>query len=204
MPGGGWTTSPGGTYTTICGGQTIIGGYDKFGQNAWAKRTYTGFLTHYAVSVQFDAYFIDTWDSETFDLSLDGTLVYSESHYQGQNSNINRCGVGTTDWVKTVTLGPFNHTANSLKLEFSSTLNQHAGDESFGFKNIKITIWPVCDPACATCFGNAIYECYSCKNGWYLKDTTCVIDCGAHYWNSASGNVCSGKFSLILHALIAF
>lgn len=186
--------------TTTCDGQTIIGGYGCYDPGLWTQKTYDIPIAHSAVSIQFDAYWIDAWDGESLRLYVDGALRYSQSK-SGLTGPL--CGVaGYYDYKTTVYISPVPHNSSSLTLKFTSTLDEASTNESWGFKNIKITVWPVCDPACATCFGNLISECYSCNNGWYLSGSTCVTDCGANYWNDPSINNCSGKFSLNSYALM--
>lgn len=154
------------------------------------------------MEIQFDAYFIDSWDGESYFLEVDNVVRYTKVYTNGQISTIQYCGGSWGDWFTTVTIGAFSHSATSLQLNFYSTLNQSSSDESWGFKNVKITVWPYCNSACATCFGNLISECYSCNNGWYLKGSTCVTDCGANYWNNPTGKVCSSNFALVSCTLI--
>ena len=193
----GWSN----TCTYNCGSQTIIGGYGCFGAGAETYKTYTISLAHTSVTIQFDIYFIDSWDGEVLSLLVDGTTRYSQSYALSYGWTYTQyCGVGDTwyDYVTTVTTTTFAHTSSSLKLHFKSTLDQGSTDESWGFKNVKITVWPVCATGCSKCYGNSVSECSSCSNGWYLSGSTCVTDCGPGYWNNPSGNVCSGKLSLIL------
>lgn len=76
----GWSTSVGASYTTICNGQTIIGGYNKFGVGSWATKAYSGLLNHNTVSVQWDAYFLDSWGgvsgNDSIALDVDGITRY--------------------------------------------------------------------------------------------------------------------------------
>ena len=154
------------------------------------------------MTIRWDAYFIDSWDSERYRLYVDNVLEFNEAWSHG-SASYDYCGGSWDDRIVAKTIGSIAHTANTLTLKFTSTLDDSSDDESFGFKNILISVWPVCHAACENCFGNTISECWSCKDGWYLKGSTCVLDCGNGYWNNPTGNVCKGKFVLILHTLIA-
>ncbi len=50
----------------------------------------------------------------------------------------------------------------------------------------------LCNDACATCFGSAVTQCYSCKGTNYLQpgSTTCTNSCPPGYNPSTSGNLC--------------
>ena len=189
----GWETSLGvSEYTSTCGGETIIGGYEKFGANDWAKKTYSDLPAHTNVSLQFDIYFIDSWDgaADIYLVYVDNDNEYSQSHHTAGNSSGNVCGSIWADNKTTVTIGPIPHNSTSITLKFSSTLNSGPEDESFGFKNIKITVDVICTPACLTCFGDSESECYTCADGWYLNGTTCLNPCPWGYWGDDTVNVC--------------
>ena len=192
----GWTTVPAGTPTSICNGQTIIGGYIWFGANSYAEKTYSGLPAHDAVSIQFDVYFMDTWDGDFFRLTVDGVIKYSQYHFLPSDGGAtNVCGrAADSDLVTTATTGSFAHSSTSIQLLFRAYLDEDGENESWGFKNIKITVNVICTSACATCFGNGISECYSCNDGWYLSGTTCVTDCPTGKWKNPSGNICESKF----------
>ena len=171
-----------------------MGGFNCYGQYGWAYKTYTITKAHYQVNIQFDGYWIDSWDGgESLILQVDGVIRYSQPK---PGTNGQKCGDEPTwqDYVATVSTGVFAHTAGTLSLYFYNTLNQPGNDESFGFKNIMITVWPNCATGCSACYGNLISECTACSNGWYLSGNTCVTDCGLGYWNNPSGNICSRNF----------
>ena len=189
---------------TTCGGQTIIGGFKCYGAGASISKTYTITKAHYQVSVQWDGYWIDSWDGgENFILIADSITRYSQPK---PGTNGQRCGDNPDwhDYVGPASTGAFLHTAGTITLTFTSGLNQGAADESFGFKNIVITVWPNCATGCSACYGNLITECTACSTGWYLSGNTCVTDCGLGYWNDGSTNVCSRNFYLICILFISF
>mgnify|MGYP000877969813 CR=1 FL=1 len=121
--------------------------------------------------------------------------VYGHPH-RYVNSSVNFCGASYPDYQTTVNLGPISHNSTSIILHFHSGLDQTANDESFGFKNIKITVHAFCATACVTCFGNSESECYSCADGWYLSGTTCLISCpAAGYWGDTATKTCKPCYS---------
>lgn len=197
----GWTTRNGTTsssYTSTCYGQTIIGGYNVFGTGGWAWKEYSGLKGHSTVSIQFDMYFIDSWDgssqNDSISLDVDG-VNRAYTHYSyGSMSSTNYCGGSSySDYITQITIGPFPHNSTTIKLSFTTGLNQDPTDESFGFKNVKITVHVICTPACATCFGNDITECNSCNSGWFLYGTTCMNPCPTSFYGDSGSRKCLRK-----------
>ena len=78
----GWTTPNGSNYVSTCAGQDIIGGYLLFGRDAYANKTYTGLPGHTTVTVQFDAYLLDSWDGrpDSWSILIDGVERYNGTH----------------------------------------------------------------------------------------------------------------------------
>jgi len=180
-----------------------------FGTGAYAYKTYSGLPGHNSLTVQWDAYYLDSWDGnngngvseppwyDSYILYVDSTLQYWNIYVMGTISNTNICGNPLfPDWITTVTL-ILPHNSSTIQLNFTTGLNQDCTDEEFGFKNIQITVDVICTPECATCFGNANTQCYSCNNGWYLSGNTCVTTCPTGQWGNPSGNVCQSNFSSI-------
>ena len=192
----GWTTVPTGAPTSSCNGQTIIGGHNLFSKTSYAQKTYTGLPVHNTVIIQFDAYFLDSWDGgEYYRLVVDGTTMYEKLHRQGQDGGTTDvCGWSAADWITTVYIGPFSHTSATIELYFTSNINESPNNEAWGFKNIQITFDTLCNSACIDCFGTDISQCYSCNDGWYLSGTTCVTTCPTDQWRNPSGNLCESKF----------
>ena len=116
----------------------MLGGNGLFGSGASSSKTY-GLLgiTHSHVRVALDYFVIDSWDNETAQVSVDGALIYSASFNSG---GTNICGGGWGDrWLQAVTQAPA-HTANTMLLTVTSTLNQDANDESFGVDNVSVMV----------------------------------------------------------------
>jgi hypothetical protein len=192
-----------------------------FGVGTYAYKTYSGLPGHNSLTVQWDAYYLDTWDGalngyawdgftysiynstppwfDSYLLYVDSTLQYWNIYVMGTISNTNICGNPLfPDWITTVTL-ILPHNSSTIQLNFTTGLNQDCTDEEFGFKNIQITVDVICTPACATCFGNANTQCYSCNNGWYLSGNTCGTTCPQGYYPSET--YCYSIFLLCISAL---
>ena len=133
-------------------------------------------------------------------MRVDGENRHVEPFKLDTLSTTHYCGNATwSDYWDVRTKTGIAHTAPTLTLLFTSTLDQSPDDESFGFKNVLITVWPVCATGCSKCYGNLISECTECSSGYYLKGNTCVTDCGIGYWNNPSGRVCSGNYFSFIH-----
>ncbi len=149
----GWsdnTTENGGAvYTTFLGRHSLDGGT----QNVF--KTYALSGTQNYVTISFDFYEIDSWDGESFKIFVDDAVVYNTSISQATFNAPADGSSGAVSWTVQETT-PFNGnfayggwndqrthfnltvatTAASVKLGFSSTLNQAASDEAWGIDNI--------------------------------------------------------------------
>jgi GTP cyclohydrolase III len=149
----GWsdnTTENGGAiYTTFLGRHSLDGGT----QNVF--KTYALSGTQNYVTISFDFYEIDSWDGENFKIFVDDAVVYNASISQATfNAPVDGAS-GAVSWTVQETT-PFNGnfaygawndqrthfnltvatTAASVKLGFSSTLDQATSDEAWGVDNI--------------------------------------------------------------------
>ena len=144
-----------------------------------------------AVSVQL--FFIDSWDGESLSLIADGNTIYQESYTVNESSYNDTCGNSDPDKILTIASNPFSHTASTLTLNFTTTLDEAGSEESFGFNEIYITL-DLCDSACIACTGSAISECTACNSGWFLSGTTCGTTCPTGYYGNLLTNTCTGDF----------
>lgn len=152
----GWsdnTTENGGAiYTAFLGRHSLDGGT----QNVF--KTYTLSSTQDHVTISFDMYEIDSWDGESFSVFIDDVQAISFPLTQGAfNSPVDGSSGGvswtvqeTTQFNTNFAYGSWpdqryhfnltiNSTAASIKLGFSSTLNQALNDEAWGIDNIIVS-----------------------------------------------------------------
>jgi len=124
--------------TSSCGAQgAILGGYNVFGAGAKTSKSLS-LASHTLLTIRFDFVKIDSWDGESGQLWVDGKLVWSKA-YSGAGTPL--CGSGNSGWVElvdkiTVTIA---HSAPTAKIEFTSTLDQTAADESWGVDNVIVS-----------------------------------------------------------------
>ncbi|HOO50135.1 MAG TPA: cadherin domain-containing protein, partial [Alphaproteobacteria bacterium] len=146
------TTSGGVILTEFLGKHSLEGG----AQNTFKTYTLSG-TQDYAV-ISFDMYEIDSWDGESFYVYVDDVPVIVNPLIQSSFNSPADGTSGTVSWSIQETT-PFNAnifsgswndqmyhytltiqtTAASIKLGFSSTLNQATLDESWGVDNIRVS-----------------------------------------------------------------
>ncbi len=146
------TTAGGPILTEFLGRHALEGG----SQDTYKTYTLSG-TQDYAV-ISFDMYEIDSWDGEDFYIYVDDVPVYVSSLTQGAFNSPADGSSGAVSWAIQETT-PFNAnfvfggwneqtyhfvltiqtTAASVKLGFSSTLNQVVTDEAWGVDNIIVS-----------------------------------------------------------------
>ena len=146
-------------------------------------RLYMG-AQHTAVILSFRFLSLDSWDWEHFNIKADGQVVFSESFWYGEDGRVQMCGL--SNWLDDTEnyITAFNHTSQTLDLEFSSTLNQDLSDESWGITDFTVTLVKCSNNVGVDNFGRCLnsvsnsrtYTVFSCQSP--LKDL---------YWNYEPG-----------------
>lgn len=141
--------------TVTNGGATFSNFLGRFGGSGGTQsvfKTYTLSGNQTQVTVGLDIYEIDSWDSESFQVyandSLVATFIFSHGVDDSAANSLTKtfpADSGTTDygfagWPDQGYHYSFTFatTATSFKLGFGSTLNQGIADESWGVDNIRI------------------------------------------------------------------
>lgn len=135
----GWNIS--GRYA--CGiWSTMLGGYNIMSGGSLTNTLSTYAISHTEAWVQLDYAKLDSWDGELAKVSVDGTTIWNANLYYYQGSEVcawNRGWSGSYDELHEISeMTP--HSAGSVLLSASSTLDQNAGDESFGIDNLELWI----------------------------------------------------------------
>ena len=187
----GWTSSIGSSNLDSTCGEVMLGGLGKFGSGDWAEKTYSSLYPHYAARITFRLYFVESWDSEWYYLSVDGTQIYSE-RWNLDNSPQNMCGSSThreAVFFRTTTLFP--HFSTTMTIYQTSTLNEGPSNEAFGFKSIQIFLL-YCHSSCNTCVGPNADQCTSCAGTTYLNplSNTCGSTCPDTYYADSTTHKC--------------
>jgi hypothetical protein len=152
--GGGWTmvayddfesgSAPGwssGSVDSSCSAAftQFLGGAQEFGLGAATERSYAlRALPHMEARVVLDYLVLDSWDGESAVVEVDGVTVYNASFSHGGGPN--QCGAGFGDLGRQHVASQRAHSADTLSVRVSSTLDQDAGDESFGVDDVRILI----------------------------------------------------------------
>lgn len=119
--------------------ERLLGGYNVFGAGASTSKTYTlSSLAHTQARVMLNYIKLDTWDDEVAHVQLDGQTLFSQSINYTQGPS-NQCGSSWPELTVPVDL-TISHTANTLTVLATSTLDQAASDESFGIDDVLILI----------------------------------------------------------------
>jgi hypothetical protein len=151
MTNGGWTVLTNETFsgganswggsTTSCGSfGTILGGYGQFGTGASTNKTFSSPFTHSQYSISFNFIRIDSWDGESGLAYVDGSQVWSRAGSGSNGSQI--CGSGNGGWNEESWSGSAtgSHSASTINVRFSSSLDQDPSDESWGVDNIIVKV----------------------------------------------------------------
>lgn len=119
----------------------MLGGLDRFGQDAAATQTFALLgVPHTEVALSLDYIVLDSWDGELGRVLLDGHEVHAESYDFRDGSVVQTCGGPWADHGAQSVSARVPHSSANLTVRVTSTLNQPAGDESFGVNNIRLRI----------------------------------------------------------------
>jgi hypothetical protein len=143
----GWSSSLGAELRTMsCGslGQ-VLGGFGRLGAGAWLSKNYDlSNQQHNRVELEFTFIKIDSWDEEEAMAFVDGEQVWSQvfpnDGMQAEQQQ-QHCG---QDWAEEseYRVGPLRvaHTADSLTLRMTTTLDEEAENESWGIADVIIEV----------------------------------------------------------------
>ncbi|CAD8071148.1 unnamed protein product [Paramecium sonneborni] len=153
----GWTITskvPAGKEIGECGGKSLVGGFGIFGVDASASKTFQ-VPSHRRLKLQTTFYKIDSWDEEFMIIQVDGVEI-KRFFWNLQTGGANICGQGI--WFDGII--PFEqilfHSTPQVSILFTSTLNQEAGDESWGFRDFKLFYEPL--EACAIVYSECFFK----------------------------------------------
>jgi hypothetical protein len=118
----------------------FLGGYNSLGGGQEAAQTFSTFgVSHTEARVELDYLVLDSWDSEEGVVQLDGGTVWEKNfHFYDAPSDV--CGASFKDHGPQAVDEIRAHTAASVTVRITSSINQGAHDESFGLDNVRITI----------------------------------------------------------------
>ena len=163
------------------------------GAGAWVEKTFDlSESPHLTATVSLTFVKIDSWDGERAIVLVDGNEVWADS-FGWQNRGTQHCGRQEDNWHEVDhEVGPLlvSHYADTLTLRVTTTLDQNAGDESFGIANVAVGTGPQCGQY-GTCVEGAdsTYTC-DCKRGWAGDDCSegVMSTCGGFIADNFVGN----------------
>merc|ERR1711920_1146655 len=124
-------------------GGTILGGYGVLGKDAKLTKTFNIDVAHTEVHINATFIRIDSWNynQDWIYLKADGLTIWKQtfSHTRGDPD----CGIADKDEAAPVTV-TMPHTGQVLSLEWSGNLNEATTSESWGVKDIQVS---VCGPS---------------------------------------------------------
>ncbi|CAG9314319.1 unnamed protein product [Blepharisma stoltei] len=140
----GWSDSS----VSNCGSSPniFLGGHCKYSDVSVSK-TFT-IPSHSYIKVSFNVNFLDRWEGESVYMKLDSNIVWNES-YQACNNlhstlcqykGIDSCGDDYPDRIGHPVTYSGVHSADSVTLEFSSTLDRDSCEVSWGIDDLEIYI----------------------------------------------------------------
>jgi len=137
------TISTCGTYGKILGGYQVISG----GSN---HKTYgLKGVAHTQARLEIEYVKIDSWDSENATVQFAGSTLYSHTfcfcsqgcqNGGGTCGGEGICGGGWDEEHKIPVSGTVDHTADSVQVYASSSINQDPSDESWGLDNVEVYV----------------------------------------------------------------
>lgn len=138
----GWTNDK----VSSCSGIEMMGGYCKLSKGETVKE-FTDLPPHEQIRIQANFHFIDAWNGETGYMKLgqseDNMNYFWTDSYNSFRSEggINVCG---GKWPEGKFSSPIdvvlNHTKDSIRISFGSTLDMDPCVESFGVSGIRIYV----------------------------------------------------------------
>ena len=123
----------------------LLGGYDVLGRGAWTRKTYDLHdQLHSSVDISLTFVKIDSWDDERGIVLVDDREIWSRAFSVGDGSQ--HCGQVNGWDERDVRVGPVTvvHSADTLTLRVTSTLNQDAADESFAISDVLLDVHSSC------------------------------------------------------------
>lgn len=121
---------------SFCGGTPMNGGYNKFGNGANSQVTVSA-LAAGTYKLEFNYYFVDSWDNEYGRAYFDGSQIWSQQ-WMFNNGIGNICGRGVfRDYLPNSRYAvTATHAGGDATIKFDSTLDDLSWDESWGVDNI--------------------------------------------------------------------
>ena len=117
-----------------CNGNVFVGAY---GAGASMSAYLRVAQEHKGIIMSLKLALIDSWEGETFTMKADGETILSYTHSNSLSSS-NTCQESWGDTYVDFRFG-FNHSAEMVLFELSSTLDEQASDEAWGICDLSVS-----------------------------------------------------------------
>lgn len=178
---------------TTCGAYRVVGGHGLFGQFAYAGRRLKNLPPHYSARIKLNFLKIDSWDEETFYISVDNNFVLTDQNLGTAvtPSTPDQCGMAEYAEVEKTLSVSFSHSSSKMNFIFMSDLNEDSNNESWGFSKVELVVYK-CFGSCTACDGPAEHNCLGCP--------PCGVDsCGEYYFLVTPVDPCQCKYCVRCH-----
>ena len=103
----------------------MLGGYNIFGLDAYATKSFTNLPPFFRVRVWFRFYKIDTWESEVLRVYESSVLKHTSSSYENNESfyTDSQCGGDENEKSDSIVLEFDRDSVTSLSIKIDSNIN---------------------------------------------------------------------------------
>lgn len=179
-----------------CGALNYLVGGPGILSSDLISKTYSSLVPHFRARVSFFFMKIDDWNGESVKVLIDDSSIPTGVSFDStkDTSVMKICGTQSfTEAIRPVDL-VFDHSADTLKLDITSTLTVAASVASWGIFDLSVSI-DLCNNAyCASCTGPTTSDCLSCITGLFLQvspgPSTCETLCPDGFYSDATTNTC--------------
>ncbi|EGR30872.1 hypothetical protein IMG5_122030 [Ichthyophthirius multifiliis] len=137
----GWSTKPDvNPKVSTCGPYQLFGGYNIFGSKTVVSKSYSDLPKHNRVIISFKLFFIDTWDKEDLYVIVDGVQIGKRTKSETWGGQQSLCGWNKAqEEIYSVQFATY-HVDSKLTLQIGDKLNQGKDDESWGMRDLVVTV----------------------------------------------------------------
>lgn len=142
----GWTGSVDKIGISTCAGIPMLGGYKLFGRGS-VQKTFIELPVHRELRIKANFHFLDQWTGESGYMKLNSSAsaqldyVWTDFHFQKSGSGVNICGGDVADSKFSVPIEiTIPHSAERFTIEFGSTLEGDAIQQSWGVSGLEIHV----------------------------------------------------------------
>ncbi|EAS02591.2 zinc finger lsd1 subclass family protein (macronuclear) [Tetrahymena thermophila SB210] len=171
--------------------------------NSITKKTVSSLPPHWSASIRFDMLLYQALDSGLDYVSIQSDTQTPEKFLKNANNDgVKLCGTTSND-ILILYNKNFTHSASSLTLQITASMNKLETIQGFVMRNLYIFI-DTCHFTCATCSGPSYDQCLSCPlhssptngnqcvcdAGYYAYQFQCVPSCPTGFTPDSNNQFC--------------